>query len=71
MTVAGLVVSLRTRNANQGGQIAFVTLDDGGGRMELRIFPEVYEQHRSLIVGTPFCWCRSLGWDGVSNQTTG
>ena len=70
MTVAGLVVSLRTRNANRGGRIAFVTLDDGGGRMELRIFPEVYEQHRSLIVEDAILLVQgSLGWDEF-NQTT-
>lgn len=70
LTVAGLVVSLRTRNANRGGRIAFVTLDDGGGRMELRIFPEVYEQHRSLIVEDAILLVQgSLGWDEF-NQTT-
>ncbi|MCB1794682.1 MAG: DNA polymerase III subunit alpha [Candidatus Competibacteraceae bacterium] len=70
LTIAGLVVSLRTRNANRGGRIAFVTLDDGGGRMELRIFPEVYEQHRSLIVEDAILLVQgSLGWDEF-NQTT-
>lgn len=70
LIVAGLVVSLRTRNANRGGRIAFVTLDDGGGRMELRIFPEVYEQHRSLIVEDAILLVQgSLGWDEF-NQTT-
>ncbi len=70
LTVAGLVVSLRTRNANRGGRIAFVTLDDGGGRMEIRIFPEVYEQHRSLIVEDAILLVQgSLGWDEF-NQTT-
>ncbi|MDG4554850.1 MAG: OB-fold nucleic acid binding domain-containing protein [Candidatus Competibacter sp.] len=70
LIVAGLVVSLRTRNANRGGRIAFVTLDDGGGRMEVRIFPEVYEQHRSLIVEDAVLLVQgSLGWDEF-NQTT-
>ncbi|QQS55530.1 MAG: DNA polymerase III subunit alpha [Candidatus Competibacteraceae bacterium] len=70
LTVAGLVVSLRTRNANRGGRIAFVTLDDGGGRMELRIFPEVYEQHRLLIVEDAILLVQgNLGWDEF-NQTT-
>ncbi len=70
LTIAGLVVSLRTRNANRGGRIAFVTLDDGGGRMEIRIFPEVYEQHRSLIVEDAVLLVQgALGWDEF-NQTT-
>jgi len=68
--VAGLVVSLRTRNANRGGRIAFVTLDDGGGRLEVRIFPEVYERHRQLIVEDAILLVQgALGWDEF-NQTT-
>ncbi len=68
--IAGLVVSLRTRNANRGGRIAFVTLDDGGGRIEVRIFPEVYERHRQMIVEDAILLAHgTLGWDEF-NQTT-
>ena len=70
LTVVGLVVSLRTRNANRGGRIAFVTLDDGGGRMEVRIFPEVYERYRSLIVEDAILLVRgALGWDEFNQAT--
>ena len=70
LLIAGLVVSLRTRPANRGGRIAFVTLDDGGGRTELRLFPEIYEEHRALIVEGAILLVRgSLGWDEF-NQTT-
>jgi DNA polymerase-3 subunit alpha len=62
--IAGLVVSARTRNANRGGRIAFVTLDDDGGRIEVRIFPETYERHRSLIVEDAILLVQgTLGWD--------
>jgi DNA polymerase-3 subunit alpha len=68
--IAGLVVSLRTRNANRGGRIAFVTLDDGSGRIEVRIFPEVYERHRQSIVEDTILLAQgTLGWDEF-NQTT-
>ncbi len=68
--IAGLVVSLRTRNANRGGRIAFVTLDDGSGRLEVRIFPEVYERHRQSIVEDAIVLVQgALGWDEF-NQTT-
>lgn len=64
VTVAGLVASLRTRNANRGGRIGFVTLDDGSGRLEVRIFPEVYERHRQLIVEDAILVVQgALGWD--------
>lgn len=69
LLIAGLVVSLRTRNANRGGRIAFVTLDDGNGRLEVRLFPEVYEQYRSLIVEDAIVLAQcTLVWDEF-NQT--
>lgn len=39
--VAGLVVSIRTRFGNNGKE-AFVLIDDRHGRVEMRLFPEVY-----------------------------
>ena len=70
VTVAGLVVSLRTRNANRGGRIGFVTLDDGSGRLEVRIFPEVYERHRQLIVEDAILLVQgALGWDEFNQST--
>ena len=70
LLIAGLVVSVRTRNANRGGRMAFVTLDDGSGQMEIRIFPEVYEPHRSLIVEDAILLAQgALSWDEF-NQTT-
>ena len=64
LLIAGLVVSIRTRNANRGGRIAFVTLDDGFGQMEIRIFPEVYERHRALIVEDAILLAQGgLSWD--------
>ena len=68
--IAGLVVSVRTRNANRGGRIAFVILDDDSGRLEVRIFPEVYERHRPLMVEDAILLAQgTLGWDEF-NQTT-
>ena len=68
--IAGLVVSVRTRNANRGGRMAFVTLDDGSGRIEIRLFPEVYERHRLMIIEDAILVAQGgLGWDEF-NQTT-
>lgn len=70
LLIAGLVVSVRTRNANRGGRIAFVTLDDDSARREVRIFPEVYERYRQLLVEDAILLMQvSLGWDEF-NQTT-
>ena len=68
--IAGLVVSVRARNANRGGRIAFVMLDDASSRLEIRIFPEVYERYRSLIEEDAILVVQgALGWDEF-NQTT-
>jgi len=48
--VAGLVVAIRTRNSRRGDRIAFVTLDDRSGRIELAVFSEAYNKYRNLIV---------------------
>jgi len=49
ITVAGLVVAMRTMNTKRGDRIAFITLDDRTGRLELAIFSEAYKHYRDLI----------------------
>lgn len=48
--VAGLVVAIRTMNSRRGDRIAFVTLDDRSGRIELAVFAEAYQRFRELLV---------------------
>jgi DNA polymerase-3 subunit alpha len=47
--IAGLVVDLRIRESKRGKRMAFVTLDDRSGRLELAIFGDVYEAYRELL----------------------
>lgn len=47
--VTGLVVDVRTRQTKQGKTIAFVTLDDRSGRIEIALFGDRYENYRSII----------------------
>ena len=47
--VAGLVVEIRTRQNKKGKKMAFVTLEDGGGRLEIAIFAEVLEQFGEFL----------------------
>jgi len=49
ITVAGLVVAIRTMNTKRGDRIAFITLDDRTGRLELAVFSEAYNEYRDLI----------------------
>ncbi|VAW76130.1 DNA polymerase III alpha subunit [hydrothermal vent metagenome] len=49
VVIAGLVVEFRTRPTKSGGHMAFLTLDDGTGRMEMRLFTRVFEQHQAIL----------------------
>ncbi|GMQ96356.1 MAG: DNA polymerase III subunit alpha [Gammaproteobacteria bacterium] len=46
--IAGLVVSIQKRNSRRGS-MAFVTLDDRSGRLEVRLFGDVYMEYRHLV----------------------
>ncbi len=48
-TIAGMVVDLRTMNSRRGDRIAFVTLDDRSGRLEVAFFSEAYQEYRDLL----------------------
>ena len=49
-TLAGLMVGIRIRKANNGNKIVSATLDDRTGRIEVRIFEEQYEKYGPLLI---------------------
>jgi len=49
VVVAGLIVGLRVMNTRRGDRMAFVTLDDQTGRLELAVFSELFNRHRDLL----------------------
>jgi len=49
VTIAGLVMSMRVRKTQRGGKIAFLTVDDRTARLDVRVFPEVYDKHQALL----------------------
>jgi len=49
VVVAGLVVGMRTMQTRRGDRMAFVTLDDRTGRMELAVFSDLFEKYRELL----------------------
>ncbi|MGM8228768.1 DNA polymerase III subunit alpha [Cellvibrio sp. ARAG 10.3] len=49
-TVAGLVVAQRVMKTKRGDTMAFVTLDDRTGRIEVAIFSDTYNQSRDLLM---------------------
>ena len=48
--VAGLVVELRTKQNKTGKRMAFATLDDRTGRLEVAAFAEACEKYRDYLV---------------------
>ena len=47
--VAGLLVATRTMRSKRGDTIAFITLDDRSGRLEVSLFAKEYELYRELL----------------------
>ncbi len=47
--VAGLVVAVRMMMTKRGDKMAFVSLNDRSGRIEVAVFSDVYAEYRSLI----------------------
>ncbi|NOY72320.1 MAG: DNA polymerase III subunit alpha [Gammaproteobacteria bacterium] len=48
--IAGLVVAVRTMRSRKGDKMAFITLDDRTGRVELGLFPENYRLYRDKLI---------------------
>jgi DNA polymerase-3 subunit alpha len=48
-SIAGLIVATRTMKSRKGENIAFITLDDGTGRMEASVYAELLDQHRESL----------------------
>jgi len=49
VTVAGLVVGLRTLKTQRGGSISILTLDDRSARIEVKAFDDVGQRYHDLI----------------------
>lgn len=47
--IGGLVVSVRAIPTKRGGKIAFVSMDDRSGRIEVTLFPELFEKYAALL----------------------
>lgn len=48
-TVAGLVVAFRVMKTKRGDSMAFVTLDDRSGRVEVAVFADTYNNYRDRL----------------------
>jgi len=50
VTVAGLILDVRTRPTKSGSKIATIIIDDGSARMEAVAYSEVFEQYSEAIL---------------------
>ena len=67
--VAGLVVELRTRQSKTGKRMAFLTLDDRTGRMEVAVFSEALARNREHLIKDALLVVEgNLGWDDFQGQ---
>lgn len=48
--VGGLVAGLRTMNTKRGDRMAFITLDDKTGRIDVVMFGDMYQRYRERII---------------------
>ncbi|MCG2633775.1 MAG: OB-fold nucleic acid binding domain-containing protein, partial [Gammaproteobacteria bacterium] len=48
--LAGLVTGIRTMNSKRGDRIAFVTIEDRSGRVEVGLFGDLYNQSKDHLV---------------------
>jgi DNA polymerase-3 subunit alpha len=49
MTLAGLIIAMRTRPTKRGDKMAFVTLDDRSGRIEVTLFGDTYARYHDVL----------------------
>ncbi len=50
MTLAGLIIAMRTRPTKRGDKMAFLTIDDRTGRIEVTLFSDVYTRYQDMLV---------------------
>ncbi len=50
VTVAGLIIAMRTMNTRRGDRMAFITIDDRSARVELAVFSDTYQRYRDTLV---------------------
>jgi DNA polymerase-3 subunit alpha len=69
VVVAGLIVELRMKQNKNGKRMAFLTLDDRTGRIEVALFSEAYERLREYIVKDQLVVVEgALSWDDFAGQ---
>jgi DNA polymerase-3 subunit alpha len=54
----GLVLGVRVMTNKKGRRWALVTLDDKSARMDIRLYPEVYERYEDVLLSDNLLWIK-------------
>ena len=69
VVVAGLIVELRAKQSKNGKRMAFATLDDRTGRLEVAAFAETFDQYREFLAKDTLLVAEgNLTWDDFAGQ---
>ncbi len=50
IVVAGLIIAMRVMNTRRGDKMAFITIDDRSGRIEIAVFSEAFNKYRDMLI---------------------
>jgi len=48
--IAGIIVAQRVMKTKRGGNMAILTIDDRSGRLDVRLFSDIYEQYKDKLL---------------------
>lgn len=71
ISTVGLVISVRVMTNKKGRRWGIVTLDDKSARMDVRFYPDTYEQFESLLIADNLLWIKGqVSFDDFAGGNT-
>lgn len=71
ISTVGLVIGVRVMTNKKGRRWGIVTLDDKSARMDVRFYPEMYEQFESVLVSDNLLWVKGqVSFDDFNGGNT-
>ena len=71
VSTVGLVIGVRVMTNKKGRRWGIVTLDDKSARMDVRFYPDMYEQFESVLVADNLLWVKGqVSFDDFSGGNT-
>lgn len=71
VSTLGLVLGVRVMTNKKGRRWALVTLDDKSARMDIRLYPEVYERYEDVLTADNLLWMKGqVSFDEYSGGNT-